>query len=391
MSVNATFVMHESSGIDYTAPRQLAIELAKTRPTILVERPTPWWPPSNASLSSRSRHASATLTCLNPYELPRRWQLARVTDRLNATRWRNDILRLQRDNGPRYVVFDRPGQHRRVGLLDERRAGYYAHCDYTVDIIGRRDAKAEATEREMLRVVDVAFAASPILVERFSRYANKVVHLPCAYNADLFDGRRAYETPSALADVTGPRVMFCGYISGRIDFVGLLQTIEAKPDWSFVFLGAVSAGIRQELTGSGREADLWDRVLACKNVHHLGQSPLAMVPPVMAACDVGLVPYCLSDFTMTSSPQKTFEYLAMGKPVVATAVPETAAVTDDIVFTEQGSSYGAAIETALARASVPDLVEKRLAAAVKNSNAARVSTLLAAMNDEQSCGDNQCR
>jgi len=314
-----------------------------------------------------------------------------VTDRLNAKRWRNDILRLQRDNGPRYVIFDRPGQHRRVGLLDERRAGYYAHCDYTVDIIGRRDAKAEAAEKEMLRVSDVAFAASPILVERFSRYAKQVIHLPCAYNADLFDGRRAYESPTALADVPRPRVMFCGYISGRIDFVGLLRTVEAKPEWSFVFLGAVSAGIQQELTGSGREADLWDRVLACKNVRYLGQSPLAMVPPVMAACDVGLVPYCLSDFTMTSSPQKTFEYLAMGKPVVATAVPETAAVTDDIVFTEQGLSYGAAIETALARASVPDLVEKRLSAAVKNSNAARVATLLAAMNDEKFCGDNRCR
>jgi glycosyltransferase involved in cell wall biosynthesis len=289
------------------------------------------------------------------------------------------------------VVFDRPGQYRRVGLLRENVVGYYAHCDYTVDIIGRRDANAEAAEQEMLRVVDVAFAASPILVERFSRYAKKVVHLPCAYNADLFDGRRAYETPKALADVPGPRVMFCGYISGRIDFVGLLQTVQAKPDWSFVFLGAVSTGIREELAGSGRPADLWDRVLACENVHYLGQTPLAMVPPVMAACDVGLVPYCLSDFTMTSSPQKTFEYLAMGKPVVATAVPETAAVTDDIVFTEEGLSYAPAIETALTRASVSDLVDKRLAAAHKNSNAARVATLLAAMNDGPVSGETLCR
>lgn len=379
MPSDAIFSIHESSGIEYMPPRQFAIELAKSQSTILVEKPVPWWPPSNAALSSRSRRESAMLTCFNPYELPRRWQLARLTDSLNAARWRNDILRLHRDTGPRYVVFDRPGQYRRVGLLGEQAAGYYAHCDYTVDIIGRRNANAVAAEQKMLRGVDVAFAASPILVERFSRYAKKVIHLPCAYNADLFDGRRAYEVPAALADVPRPRVMFCGFISGRIDFVGLLQTVKAKPEWSFVFLGAVSAGIRQELSASGRSADLWDRILSFRNVYYLGQSPLAMVPSVMATCDVGLVPYCLSDFTMTSSPQKTFEYLAMGKPVVATAIPETASVTDDTVFAEQGLSYASAVEKALSRANVPELIDKRLATATSNSNAARVAVLIAGL------------
>jgi glycosyltransferase involved in cell wall biosynthesis len=104
-----------------------------------------------------------------------------------------------------------------------------------------------------------------------------------------------------------------------------------------------------------------------------------MVAPFMAACDVGLVPYCLSDFTMTSSPQKNFEYLAMGKPVVATAIPETTCVSDDIVLATESESYEKAIELALAKASDLALVEKRKVAAKQNSMAVRAQTVIDAL------------
>lgn len=369
-----TFVIHETHEIDYMAPRQVAKELVKAFPTLMVGRAR--------RLGETKAEAATTsngLPEVNPVELPRRWGLHAITDPVNAWLWRNAVRAKLPPRSEPVVLFDRPVQHHRVGVLGEAASGYYAHCDYTVDILGRRDPVAEADELAMLRKVDVAFAASPLLVDRFSRHAKQVMHLPCGYLSDLFDGDRAYPEPEALRGVPSPRILFCGYISGRVDFAGLLETAQSKPEWSFVFLGAISPDLPAELAASGRPTDLFDRLTTCPNVRYVGRVPLQMVPPFMAACDVGLVPYCLSDFTMTSSPQKNFEYLAMGKPVVATAIPETTCVTDDIVLASEGESYAAAIETALARAHDLDLVERRKAAARRNSMAVRAQTVIDAL------------
>jgi glycosyltransferase involved in cell wall biosynthesis len=357
------------------APRQIARELVKKFPTAVVGRPRRL---TERIAVPRSSPSALGVREIMHRELPRRWGLSAITDPVNSWMWKQAVQLALGQTRP-VVVFDRPVQHHRVGVLSDATSGYYAHCDYTSDILGRTDPVAEADEREMLRKVDVAFAASPLLVERFSRYAKRVVHLPCSYSSDLFDGDRTYAAPESLSGIPQPRILFCGYISGRIDFVGLLETVRSRPDWNFVFLGAVAAALSEELTASGRPADLFEQMQKCRNFHYLGRVLLDMVAPFMAACDVGLVPYCLSDFTMTSSPQKTFEYLAMGKPVVATAIPETTCVTDDIVLSTEGESYEKAIELALARASDVALVEKRKAAAKQNSMAVRAQTVIDAL------------
>lgn len=369
-----TFVIHETHEIDYMAPRQVAKELVKAFPTLIVGR---------ARRLGETKAVAATtsngLPEVKPVELPRRWGLSAVTDPMNAWLWRKAIKAKLNPSAEPMILFDRPVQHRRVGVLGEAASGYYAHCDYTVDMLGKRDPVAVVDEIAMLRKVDIAFAASPLLVERFSQYAKRVVHLPCGYLSDLFDGDRDYPEPEVIQRLPSPRILFCGHISGRVDFAGLLQTAISKPEWSFVFLGAVSPDLHAELAASGRPADLFDRLRGCANVRYVGRVPLNMVPPFMAACDVGLVPYCLSNFTMTSSPQKNFEYLAMGKPVVATAIPETTCVTEDIVVANEGTSYACAIETALDRAHDPALIQRRKAAARQNSMAVRADTIARAL------------
>lgn len=370
-----TFIVHESSGIDYMPPQQLAVELSKTHQTIIVGQPRRWWQPWQRDLCESAMYRTTGLCKYRPYQLPRRFPFAGLSDPINARIWKQVLKRFCRGTDS-YLLLDRPTQHDRIGLLGERAVAYYAHCDYTVDIVGHTDPRLEACEREMLRKADVAFAASPILADRFSTYAKRVVHLSCFYNSDLFDGTRSYPEPSTMAAITAPRILFCGYISGRVDFLGLLRTVRERPAWNFVFLGGVSSALRDELVATGRPADLFDRLRAERNVHWLGRVPLQDVPPFMAASDVGLVPYCLSNFTMTSSPQKAFEYLAMGKPVVTTAVPETATVCEDIIITEETGSYASAIEKSLSHARDPGLQMKRRAGVQKHSVAARAALVV---------------
>src|SRR5207253_9147150 len=58
------------------------------------------------------------------------------------------------------------------------------------------------------------------------------------------------------------------------------------------------------------------------NIHLFGQRSHAEVPGYVKGFDVGIVPYLRSEFSLHVYPTKLNEYLAMGIPVVATALPE---------------------------------------------------------------------
>ena len=69
------------------------------------------------------------------------------------------------------------------------------------------------------------------------------------------------------------------------------------------------------------EPERFVRLAGLSNVTYLGPTPFDALPPYLAAMDVGLVPYGVSEFNRWSFPMKTLEYLAAGLPVVSTSLP----------------------------------------------------------------------
>ena len=55
-----------------------------------------------------------------------------------------------------------------------------------------------------------------------------------------------------------------------------------------------------------------------------GRIPLEQVPAAIAAADIGVAPTRRNEFTDVSLSTKLLEYAAMGKPVVASALPTVA-------------------------------------------------------------------
>ena len=67
------------------------------------------------------------------------------------------------------------------------------------------------------------------------------------------------------------------------------------------------------------------------NLHFLGQRPYADLPAYLKGFDVCLMPWALNDATRTISPTKTLEYMAVGKPIVSTAVRDVVRDHGDLV------------------------------------------------------------
>ena len=75
-------------------------------------------------------------------------------------------------------------------------------------------------------------------------------------------------------------------------------------------------------------------------VEYLGPKPLEQIVEGIEECDVGIIPNKRNIFTELNTPTRIFEYLALGKPVVAPRAPGISDYFDDesIFFFELGNA-----------------------------------------------------
>lgn len=130
--------------------------------------------------------------------------------------------------------------------------------------------------------------------------------------------------PAEVAALPRPILGYYGVIDERID-LDLLRDLALRcPDWSIAMVGPL-AKVAPE------------RLPRAPNIHYLGQQPYARLPAFLRAFDVCLMPFALNDATRSISPTKGPEYMAAGKPIVSTAVPDVVASWPEAVTIASGA------------------------------------------------------
>ncbi len=169
----------------------------------------------------------------------------------------------------------------------------------------RRGALLARQEDRLLKQADAVFATEKQLAKRCSS-RNRNVHLvPNAVHPGFLERTQA-PCPSDLAELNRPVVGYVGALSHWIDFRLIRYLAEERPSWSFVLIGPG----RKEGTLAG-----------LPNVHWLGPRAHEDLPAFLDRFDACLIPFRDNELTRTVNPVKLYEYLARGKPVVATNTP----------------------------------------------------------------------
>ncbi len=117
------------------------------------------------------------------------------------------------------------------------------------------------------------------------------------------------------------------------------------------------------------------------NVRWLGPKPYAEVPRYVAAFDVGLCPNRWNDYGRSCFPLKVFEYLAAGKPVVASGNPDLESLAPDVRLARGADEFVAAISEALGRLGEHDRA-RRMQIAAENTWETRTGRLLELVSNE---------
>ncbi|MCD6333321.1 MAG: glycosyltransferase [Bacteroidales bacterium] len=192
-------------------------------------------------------------------------------------------------------------------------------------------------EPQLIRKADVVVNNSLLYTEYGLKYNphSYMVGQGCdveAYNDDLQEITIAPE----LADLTHPVIGYVGFLSNRRLNIELLETLaEKRPEWTFVFVGPEDDDFSVS------------RLHQMKNVIFTGSKEPETLPGWIKGFDVCLNPQRINDATTGNYPRKIDEYLAMGKPTVASKTKAMEYFREYTYLGETAGDYLILIERAI--------------------------------------------
>ena len=248
--------------------------------------------------------------------------------------------------------------------VDPELVVYYCIADFAVSSHGARNIRR--TEHRLFRDADLVFVQSEQFFERVRRFRDQVDVFPFGVNFTHFEAVRTSSDgiPDDLKAIPRPIVGYVGGLHRWVDQPLAVAAARRLPDATFVFVGPPQCDV-----------SLLERE---PNVRLLGARPHDELPGYIKGFDVGIIPYVFSDYTTNVFPTKLNEYLAMGKPVVSTGLPDIVqfnrAHGDVASIADDPEAFASAIQHAIQGHEASE-VEKRIAVARAHSWDARVAAM----------------
>jgi glycosyltransferase involved in cell wall biosynthesis len=230
--------------------------------------------------------------------------------------------------------------------------------------------KARRYESKIVDESTLVMTSSGLIYERLKKTQASVHYLPNAADYHHFSKSRdeSLAVPDDIAGLPSPRMGFIGYINHLIDFELIAKLAKNFPESSLIMIGGV-----QSISKVSDDL-LYNATLQISNVHYRGFKKYETLPAYLKGFDICLMPFRLNDWMKHSAPNKTYQYLASGKPIVSTDFTEIRRYADIV---RVGKSHDEFIKLVGEAISERDgqLVQKRLTTAMENSTENRAKKL----------------
>lgn len=202
----------------------------------------------------------------------------------------------------------------------------------------------------LVQAAEVVLVTAQGLLQAVEAQRDDALLLPNGVDYDLIQSWRPSAgnppPPGWLAASANEIIIgYSGALAAWFDYSLLDFLAKARPAWQFVLVGVDYDG---SLPASG--------VLVNGNVHWLGMKPYPELFSYVWRFDVGIIPFCVNEITLATSPIKLFEYMACRLPVVSTALPECRRYPG-VVVAEDSAQFLDGLEEALAARSDPRYLE----------------------------------
>jgi len=242
------------------------------------------------------------LTIVSPMTLP--FTGFALVRRFNSWRVRCVVGRAMQRlgfNQPTLVVTV-PSQCDYVGRLGEELSVYYCIDQYEL-WPGMNPDHVRKMEAQLITSVGCVVVPSVGLKKRFIPSGKPILVLE--HGVDLEHFKMCRDRLPA----TGPvELVYFGSINERIDIDLLVRLAKAVPEASIRLIGPVTTHVAP--------------LLNLANVHLEGVVSYQDLPKAVASAHLFMLPFRLDELSKSCSPIKLKEYLACGRPAIATVLPD---------------------------------------------------------------------
>jgi glycosyltransferase involved in cell wall biosynthesis len=283
------------------------------------------------------------LTIINPPMIPynnipfiRLWNRHSVVSKIKAA-----MSRLEFRNP--IVIITVPNATDYLGFLGERLAVYYC-VDEFAEWPGVARQLVIEMETALLRKVDLIVAVSDELAQhkktslgptRLLTHGVDIQHFAKVGSISSGDSIPFFDT------ITGPVIGYFGLFDARTDQQLLEHLLVTHPEWNVVILGRSVVDMKS--------------LQRYKNFFHHGPVPYDELPNWASKFDVCIIPYVMNKLTANINPLKLKEYLATGKPIVSTPLPEAVKFANVIRIGQNHNEFIKQVEIELTQHHKPEL------------------------------------
>jgi glycosyltransferase involved in cell wall biosynthesis len=177
----------------------------------------------------------------------------------------------------------------------------------------RKDLENEIVtiEKHIVKNADLVFTSAELLANRLSQENSKTYLIPNGVDEEFISEGNEISKPKDMP--SGRIVGYHGVIADWFDFDLMYEVAKKLENEKVILLGRQFVSFNKEK---------FKKLTSLANVEYLGEKPYNDLLKYVAHFDVGIIPRVSSAFTKAINPKKFYEYLAFGKPIVATMMPE---------------------------------------------------------------------
>ncbi len=162
-------------------------------------------------------------------------------------------------------------------------------------------------EAKFMHKADIVACNSTFLQNYGKKFNKNTFYIGQGCDDSFFNETYSKEIPLDMVNISRPIVGYLGFLTTiRLDISLLEYIAEARPDWSIVLAGPEDNNFKKS------------RLHNISNVFFLGPIGTNQRMTYINSFDVAINPQIINEITIGNYPLKVDEYLAMGKPVVAT-------------------------------------------------------------------------
>lgn len=199
----------------------------------------------------------------------------------------------------------------------------YDDCDLNFD--GSVNEQRSRLNKVLIKSSDLVIVISKYTYDKYSKLNDSIVRSRGGYTPGLFelvnneDKKSEFEKP------------VLGYVGTFRDWINysLIEKLLESLKFKLMIIGYIDRSSRE----------YFDKIKNNENVIHIDYVEISEIPNYMKKFSAGLIPFKINNFTKSVYPNKFFEYISAGIPVVTTALPELEQFKDYIGYSKNNDEF----------------------------------------------------